>query len=412
MSTEATARAPLTSSGAAAYAVTPAAPAVRAGAAALEVETVTSLEALRALEPAWTRLLDEAEIDHPFLAHEWIVTWWESFAAGRSLHILLVKDASGPVAIAPFMLTRVRVYGLTARRLELIANVHTQRADFIVSARCEQAYRAIWDHLARERDLWDVLLLPQVPAASRTMEWLPKLATAAGHSWGAWRAARSPRIVLGGSWEAYESGLPRKHRSNLRNRMKRLSLLGAVELEVVTGEPELDEALRDGFVLEGAAWKEQGGTAIRCRPELQGFYARLGERAARQGWLQLQFLKVAGRRIAFGYALRFKDTLYLLKPGYDPAFAAYSPSSLLCAMVLRAAIAQGLRAYDLLGDDDAWKRAWTDEVRAHCWLFVFGRGTKGRLLYFLKFRFLPWLRRTWALLRARRRTAAAAGESA
>ena len=411
MSTEATARAPLTSSGAAAYAVTPAVSAVRAP-AALEVETVSSLDALRALQPVWNRLLDEAGIDHPFLAHEWIVTWWECFGGGRSLHVLLVKDATGPVAIAPLMLTRPRVYGLRVRRFELLSNVHTQRADFIVSARGEHAYRAIWDHLARHRGLWDVLLLPHLPAASRTLDWLTRLADGAGHHWGAWRAARSPRIVLDGTWEAYESGLPRKHRSNLRNRMKRLSLLGAVELEVVTGGAELDQALRDGFVLEGAAWKEQGGTAIRCRPELQDFYARLGERAARQGWLQLQFLKVAGRRIAFGYALRFKDTLYLLKPGYDPAFAAYSPSSLLCAMVLRAAFAQGLRAYDLLGDDDAWKRAWTDEVREHSWLFVFGRGAKGRLLYLLKFRLLPWLRRTLARWRARRGTPATSGESA
>jgi len=292
------------------------------------------------------------------------------------------------------------------RRLELISNVHTQRADFIVSARCEHAYRALWEHLTRLRGLWDVILLPHLPAASRTVDWLTRLAGDAGHHWGAWRAARSPRIVLDGSWEAYESGLPRKHRSNLRNRFKRLALLGAVELEIVTGGPELDQALRDGFVLEGAAWKEQGGTAIRCRPELQDFYARLGVRAARQGWLQLQFLKVGGRRVAFGYALRFKDTLYLLKPGYDPDFAAYSPSSLLCAMVLRAAFAQGLRAYDLLGDDDAWKRAWTDEVREHSWLFVFGRGARGRLLYLLKFRLLPWLRRLAGRIHAGRRAVA------
>jgi CelD/BcsL family acetyltransferase involved in cellulose biosynthesis len=401
MSTEATARAPLTSSGAAAHAVAAPAPAARAGAAAMEVETVTGLEALRALGPVWSRLLDEAEIDHPFLAHDWIVTWWECFGAGKSLHVLLIKDQGVPVAIAPLMLNHTRVYGLRARRLELIANVHTQRADFIVSARCPHAYRAIWEHLARQRGVWDALMLPQVPSSSPTLEWLPRLAEDAGHHWGAWRAARSPRVVLGGNWEAYESGLPRKHRSNLRNRFKRLAALGPVELEVVTGGPGLQDALQEGFVLEGAAWKEEGGTAIRCRPELEAFYARLGERAARQGWLQLQFLKVAGRRIAFGYALRFKDTLYLLKPGYDPAFSAYAPSSLLCAMVLRAAFAQGLRAYDLLGDDDTWKRTWTSEVRAHCWLFVYGRGWKGRLLHLLKFRLVPWLRRVARRVRAR-----------
>jgi CelD/BcsL family acetyltransferase involved in cellulose biosynthesis len=283
--------------------------------------------------------------------------------------------------------------------------VHTQRADFIVSPGCPRAYRAIWEHLREQRGKWDALVLPQVPSSSPTLEWLPRLAEGAGHDWGAWRAARSPRVVLDGTWETYEASLPRKHRSNLRNRFKRLAALGPVEREVVTGGPDLGAALAEGFVLEGAAWKAEGGTAIRCRPELEAFYTHLGERAARQGWLELQFLKVGGRRIAFGYALRFQDTLYLLKPGYDPAFAAYSPSSLLCALVLRDAFARGLRAYDLLGEDDEWKRAWTSQVRAHSWLFVYSRTWRGRLLHLLKFRLLPCVRRLRARARAWRGTA-------
>jgi CelD/BcsL family acetyltransferase involved in cellulose biosynthesis len=375
--------------------------------AAYQVETVSSLEALQALEPVWNRLLDEAGIEHPFLAHEWVVTWWECFGAGRSLRVLLVKDSTGPVAIAPLMLTRTRLYGLPVRQLQLIANVHAQRADFIVPARGEGAYRAIWEHLVRQRGWWDVMVLPQLPAGSRTLERLPRLAAAAGHGWGAWTAARSPRVVLAGSWECYERGLPRKHRSNLRNRFKRLGALGEVALEVVGRGPGLEQALHDGFVLEGAAWKGQAGTAIASRPELRRFYTRLAKRAAERGWLQLQFLKVASRRVAFGYALRFKDTLYLLKPGYDPAYSAYAPSSLLIALVLRAAFAEGLASYDLLGDDDAWKHVWTDDVQAHTWLFVFGRGTRGRFLHRMKFRWLPWLRRAWA--RMNQRPAAAGG---
>jgi CelD/BcsL family acetyltransferase involved in cellulose biosynthesis len=108
---------------------------------------------------------------------------------------------------------------------------------------------------------------------------------------------------------------------------------------------------------------------------------------------------VGGRRIAFGYALCFKETLFLLKPGYDPAHAAYSPSNLLLYLVLRDAFSRGLRAYDLLGEDDTWKRDWTDEVRPHCWLFVFAAGLRGWLLHAAKFRLLPWLRRRRQALR-------------
>jgi hypothetical protein len=71
-------------------------------------------------------------------------------------------------------------------------------------------------------------------------------------------------------------------------------------------------------------------------------------------------------------------------------------------MVLRDAFASGLRAYDLLGDDDGWKLEWTEEVRPHSWLFVFARGPHGRLLYWLKFVLSPLVKRVRAQWRARR----------
>jgi CelD/BcsL family acetyltransferase involved in cellulose biosynthesis len=390
MSTEATARAPLTSSGVAAR--KPGA-AVLALPSAYEVETVSDTAALHALAPAWTRLLEAAGVDHPFLAHEWIVTWWECFGLGHLLHVLVVKAAGQVVAIAPLMVLRQRLYGLRVRQLQLIANVHAQRADFIVARGAEGAYRAIWERLRTQQALWDLMVLPQLPEGSPTLDRVPRLAERDGLPWGAWRSADSPWIRVEGTWEDYERGLARKHRSNLRNRMKRLRELGAVEMEVVTGGARLDQDLDEGLALEAAAWKGDAGTAIRCHPDLVRFYGRLAERTAEQGWLRLQFLTVGGRRIAFAYALCFKDALFLLKPGYDPAYAAYSPSNLLCMLVLREAFASSVRAYDLLGANDTWKRDWTDEARAHSWLFVFGRGARARLLYLAKFRLLPWLKR-------------------
>jgi CelD/BcsL family acetyltransferase involved in cellulose biosynthesis len=382
---------------------------VRATAPALRVETVRDLAGLVALGPTWDRLLESAGIDHPFLTHEWIVTFWECFGGGE-LQVLVVRDGGEAVAIAPFMLVAARFYGLSVRRLQLIGNVHVQRADFIVARGAERAYEAIWEHLERQRPRWDVLVLPQLPAGSATLERLPRLARARGARCGAWVSTRSPWVRVEGTWDEYLAGLPRKHRGNLRNRMKRLTALGEVELEVVTGGPQMEEALARGLDLEAAAWKGQAGTAIRCIPERQRFYTRLAARAAERGWLRLQFLRVGGRRIAFGYALCVGDTLYLLKPGYDPAYAAYSPSNLLCSMVLRDAFATGLRAYDLLGDDDGWKLDWTQEVRPHSWLFVFARGVHGRLLHWLKFVAVPVVKQARAAWRARlaaRRAAAA-----
>ncbi len=358
---------------------------------ALRLEIVSTYESLLELEPVWNRMFAEAGMDHPFLRHEWIRTWWENFGEGKQLHVIVVTADGDPIAIAPFMLCRERVYGMKVRQMKLIANVHTQRADLIVGRCDKSAYKAIWEYVAERKDLWDVLVLPQVPAESVTLQQLPALATAQGLRVSLWRTD-SPCIQLTGTWQIYFNGLARKHRSNLRNRHKRLEKLGTVELEVICGGPKLGAALEEGFRIEAAAWKGRKGTAIGCRPELRRFYTHLAIRAAQQGWLRLYFLVVNGERIAFSYSLCFNRTIFLLKPGYMPDYAQYSPSNLLISMVLREAFSTGIVTYDFLGSDDLWKRDWTDEKRPHLWLFVFQRGLVPSLLHFAKSRVVPWLK--------------------
>jgi CelD/BcsL family acetyltransferase involved in cellulose biosynthesis len=380
-----------------------AAPAVSSAPAAsdVRVETISNYEAFLDLEPVWNNLVEAAGIDHPFLSHEWVRTKWECFGEGKELHILLVKDGTEPIAIAPLMVSHGRMYGLKVRQIESIGNIHTQRFDFIVARSARQAYRAIWKHLLHENDRWDVLQLCQLPAGSRTLEELSKLAAGDGFLTGLWHSGDSPYLPLPGTWESYMKSLNAKHRANLRNRLKRLSRLGEVAVETIESVEHVAGALTDGLRLEAAAWKRNAGTAICCRPELRLFYTKLAERVAKRGWLRLYFLTVDHRRIAFHYSVCWRDKLYLLKPGYDPAYAPYSPSNLLCNMVLHDAFDRGLAEYDFLGAAEPWKLEWTRETKPHYWLFVFPRLWRPRLLYSVKFRLIPRLQqwRFYARLR-------------
>ena len=369
---------------------------------ACQVEAVTSYAALVALGPAWTSLAHQAALPHPFLSHEWVCAWWEAFGAGRELRVLLATAEGRIVGIAPLMLSRARMYGLELRCLQSIHNEHTPRADFLVASGHPEAYEAIWAYLRRTTASWDVLLLAQLSAGAETLEQLPRLAARDGFRAGLWRSNGSPYLSLRESWDGYFARLDARHRRNLRNRLKRLNRLGEVALRSVSSLENGVGALEDGLRIEAAAWKGRAGTAISSRPELRRFYTRLAQKSAERGWLRLQFLTVAGRPIAFGYFLRYERNIYLLKPGYDPAFAVYSPCNLLCYMVLREAFGSDVAEYDFLGDDDLWKRQWTGEVRLHYWLFVFPDRLRPRLLHFAKFRALPWLKHRGLYRRARR----------
>jgi CelD/BcsL family acetyltransferase involved in cellulose biosynthesis len=363
----------------------------------IRVETISDYQAFLDLAQAWSEGVRAAGIGHPFLEHAWLRTWWECFGAGSTLHILVVKASDEIVAIAPLISTRLRMFGIPVRRLGFFYNAHVPRADFIVTRHParhpEDAYRAIWNHLLSERDSWDLLQLCQLPEGSSTMEEVRRLAGEAGFPSGVWLSGASPYVCVDTSWSQYYDRLATKHRSNLRNRFKRLSQTGPVGVETVTGKESLRGALEAGLRLEESVWKLDAGTAISCDPQVRKFYEVFAFRAAEKKWLRLNFLKAGEQRIAFDYSLAYNHQVFLLKLGYDPAFSAFSPSNLLVSMDLERTFEQGFDKYDFLGENADWKRCWAKDETRNYWLFVFAGSFKGRCLHFIKFRIVPLLRK-------------------
>jgi hypothetical protein len=200
-------------------------PGVVTAPAEIRVETISDYQAFLDLEPVWNEVAEAAELDHPFLEHAWVRTWWECFGAASTLQILVLKAGDQTVAIAPLILTSIRMWGIKVRRLGFCYNAHVPRADFLIAQRPQEAYRAIWRHLCRSRD-WDLLELCQLREGSATLKIIPALACMDGCQIVTWMSGASPYLPLGASWKQYFDGLAVKHRANLRNRLKRLNAIG------------------------------------------------------------------------------------------------------------------------------------------------------------------------------------------
>jgi CelD/BcsL family acetyltransferase involved in cellulose biosynthesis len=358
-----------------------------------KIDLVTTGSGLRQLKHEWDAVIRRSGLDHPFLDHAWITTWWECFGADQKLRILVLRSGGEVRAIAPLVLGPVRMYGLRIRRLGFPCNFHSPRCDFIVGPESPGVYRAIWDYISSMKRCWDVLELSQIPNDSQTLKVMAAFADDSGLATGRWASRGSPYLPIAGTWDAYLYSLRSKHRANLRNRRKRLERVGKIELEVVDSTCELDQALAEGFRIEAAAWKGQAGTAIASRKEVRSFYSSLAHRMAANKSLELCFLTVNGKRIAFSYSLRKAGKLYLLKQGYDPEFHPYSPSSQLLMMVLQRAFERGLVEYDFLGVDENWKREWTERIRCHEWLYTFSHAPRALLLHTIKFLLVPWIKK-------------------
>jgi CelD/BcsL family acetyltransferase involved in cellulose biosynthesis len=368
------------------------------------VSVIRDYEQFVSLEHEWNEAVSRARIPHPFLRHEWVQTWWDSFAApstraarsgqgSRQLHIVVVRDADRIVGIAPLMRESAVVYGLPVRRLALVANDHTPRTDFVVAGDENEIYQAIWNSLTSEIDQWDVLQLTQVPHTSRTIPVMSRLAAAAQLPIGTWKSSDSPFLELAGTWESYWASLSAKFRSNVRNRLTRLNQIGAPALEFLSEKAAISAALDDAWRLEASGWKDKEGTSITSDSAVQRFYTLLAQRAVDRGWLRLLFLTSAGRRIAVSYSAIYDGRLFLLKTGHDREFHACSPFKVLTYLATQEACAQGLREIDFLGDSEPWKHEWTPTVRGHDWLFIFSTSRRARLLHSIKFQMAPEIKK-------------------
>jgi CelD/BcsL family acetyltransferase involved in cellulose biosynthesis len=357
----------------------------------LSVEVVTDYQTFIELEPAWNRLVEEANIEFPFVRHEWIRALWDCFDHGGTLNILIVREGERPIAIAPLMRDQVRMYGIPVRRMRGISNVYTERFDFILSGRPAECCAAIWAYLSEHAHDWDVLELRQLPADSDVIGHLPRSEIQRRLLLAEWVSTESPYIPVRQSWETYFSSLKKGHRANIRKSQQHLeaSASAPLDLDVVVSNDRLDADVEEAMNLEAVAWKDEGGTAIRSHQDSREFYRQILQTAGERGWLRIYFLTLGCKRIAVRIALLFRNRVFMLKSGYDPEYAAHSPGHLLCHKILDEAWRLKFDEVDFLGNRERWKLNWSRDLRRHSWLFAFTKRPKSRLLYYLKVNLIP-----------------------
>jgi CelD/BcsL family acetyltransferase involved in cellulose biosynthesis len=256
------------------------------------------------------------------------------------------------------------------RKLVAVRGAHTPRVDLVGET---NSVAAIWRGL-REAGGWDLIEMEAVPADSPLAVMLPRLAAAD-------RCEVRVRVTSRAPWFLVDGIEQRIHR-RFRGDMRRLERqMGGVELERVATFDR--SVIKDVLRLEAAAWKGAAGTAIACHGELARFYVAIARIFARRGGLSIDFLRARGVRVAAQFALEDTTTRYLMKVGYDPAYAHFGPGQLLVRETASDAARRGLQRYDMMGQDTPWKTKWTNLVRPHVQMRVYAPSAFGRARYFV-----------------------------
>jgi CelD/BcsL family acetyltransferase involved in cellulose biosynthesis len=349
------------------------------------------VEVIEGVAREWRSLCESSAYADPFFRPEWAAAYVRAFAPQGSIALATVRLDRGLVAALPLVREFKRFSGVPARTLRGTTNAHGCRYDIVHRADASAAaIPALWNALWTTPG-WDVLEFPNVPEGSG-VEKLARHAQAHGCLVHALPAPDVPYLRFSDCSAPFETLLARldsKFRANLRRRRRKLEELGAVRL-IESREP--DERLAQFYALEGSGWKGQEQSAIASRDATRRFYDDIARDAARFGALSIYALECGGRPAAMYLGVRQGTRYFLLKTAYDEALRHCSPGQLITHEVLRVLAEEHCSEFDFLGQLMDWKKDWLPQLRRQATWYFF-RGTAGRLLHDVHFRFRPALGR-------------------
>jgi CelD/BcsL family acetyltransferase involved in cellulose biosynthesis len=311
---------------------------------------IRSLEDLDGLKDAWEPLSASARF--PMQDFSWVRACAASLLARHELHVVVVADTSGPIAIAPLVKP---LKGPV--RLELLGvGELSEPMDFVYAS--DAALSALAGAVARSRMPLDLKRIaadsPTVGALERAFRGKGPLIIRPGNPY--------PRIPLDAGWTNPEQRLSSSRRSLLRRVRRRAEQLGTLTWEVAAPtRSNLAPMLEEAFRVEAASWKGRDGSALAKSPVKRTFFEMYAASACEEGILRMCFLRIGGRTAAMQYAVEHKGGFWLFKIGYDEEFASCSPGSILIEETVRYAASRGVASYEFLGSVEEWTRMWTDD---------------------------------------------------
>jgi CelD/BcsL family acetyltransferase involved in cellulose biosynthesis len=345
----------------------------RTPSAALVVETIRDEDGLRALEPEWIALENEARNTLPFRTAAWTLAWWKHLARRCSaiqdlLALRALRTANGRlVGVAPLMITERPACGLIRTRcLQFIGtdpNVTELRGGLWApeyEGACMQVLRA---DVARHASEWDWMVWNGIPADSAAAETLK-----GSVKWNRYTPYYTLR--LDGDWPTFKSRLRRNVKESLRkcyNSLKRDRL--DCSLEVVTDREEMKGALDEFFRLHAERASPTGPIAhpnVFATPNARAFLVDVCERLSERGQARVFRLRVGGVVVATRVAFIMGGTLYLYFSGYEREFGKYSVMTTLLSEVIQHAFHERIGSINMSAGNDVSKTRWAPREWVEC----------------------------------------------
>jgi CelD/BcsL family acetyltransferase involved in cellulose biosynthesis len=362
----------------------------------LEVSIVRSNEELTSLKDAWDACVERYPGSSVFVTWDWLHLWWVHYGRGQPLRLVVARGEGRVLGLLPLYVQRRRMLaGFSSRVLRPVGRGGDTAPDYlgaIVDGDHEQeVLPALCQAVVADRS-WDAMDLTDFLEDSAFPAAMEAACREGGLRVHRRPFGRIPVAPLPATWDAYLANMRRDQRHNVRRARRRLVEEHKGRLFTWEDAASLDRAIDRLGELHRLRWKDRAESHSFSTEEYVAFHRDVMHACHARGRLRLHCLELEGELVAMNYCYAFRDEMCLFQCGFEPRLEKLRPGYVLVGWSIEQAIAEGMRVFDFLKGEYAYKRIWAPDSRTTGLLHAY-RSTPGGLLFGLRRHVLPDLRR-------------------
>ena len=329
----------------------------------------TRREELDGLREEWDALARGDSRDGFFRTSPWYLSWLQEIRPDAEPFVVVARGSDGRLAgLATLCRYRLADLGfrMTAMGFGGRDVVSGDFLDFLSTPESRaDVSRAVLEVLWQHRSLWSVLVLGEVLVGSDLHAALEAWGRQKGLAIRLQEERLCPYLVLPDSFEAYLQSLSSATRYHIRRRTRQLLEKHKARIEICSGPAAMRGALSDLIRLHVARWRRENQPGTLGKPGFARFLERVCLDPPDTASPRLYLLKDRDKTVAALLAFHFGESAIYYQAGWDPnsPLMRFSPGVVLMAYSIQDAIGRGVRFYEFLRGDEAYKFRWTSTYR-------------------------------------------------
>jgi CelD/BcsL family acetyltransferase involved in cellulose biosynthesis len=326
---------------------------------ALEIIQISTQENLRAIETDWRKLESQNQITPTvFQSYDWASNWCKAYhteiTAGE-LTILIGRQNGAVVFLFPLMVTKL--HGLKA--LQWLTEPIGQYGDVLCAKGQDvQKWMTLSFEYLRSLNKFDLVRLRHVRADSLAAPFVQS------HMVDAKYYERAPYLDLTNfktdqDYDARYTSTQRKRRKKIRKSLEDLGEVKFAQLSSLASKIAIDKSIE-----EKNAWLSERGRYNRIMgcPRHINFLKSLADCNSDNLEMVTSQLSTGTQPISWEIAFRYQGTHFAYITSHVNKLTDLSPGRLHMDLSQRAALASGLKRFDLMVPYDQHKESWSSAM--------------------------------------------------